>query len=93
MVSIYRRVCCAKCGKRPIVERERLTHLVGVGKRNYCRVKCKCGNATPWVYDFIYHRDPKVIAISVWNKLNAPGTTWHVIGNHIRRTKEKQHAD
>ena len=37
MVSIYRRLCCAKCGKRPIVERERLTHLAGGGKRNYCR--------------------------------------------------------
>lgn len=73
MVSIYRRACCAKCGKRPIVERERLTHLAGGGKRNYCRVRCSCGNATPWVYG-IYHHDPKARAISVWNKLNTPGT-------------------
>jgi hypothetical protein len=70
-MSIYRRLHCARCGKRPIIEHKKRIHIIATkNKRNYFRVKCSCGYTTPWVYS-IHHRDPIADAILLWNSANA----------------------
>lgn len=93
----FKRLRCCKCGRIPFVERKRI-QIVGCTTWKYAaRVRCACGNGTPWEFCLWQTRKPgetaKSRAIRTWNKLTEPNSEWCILDGHIRRRKERQYGD